>query len=143
VAFLFAVLFVYLPIRDGADGFMGPVRLNALVFIPLAVVTGVAFLIGGLPVLEAFQVRPKSRGQNTLVLPDHHRLRGVDRARVLAAQDPVVAPTGTGDSRWLSADDRSCHRSCDRIPGLDSNEPPSGQPTSAGGDLVRHTLRVK
>lgn len=65
---LFAVLFVYLPLRDGPDGFMGRVRLNALVFIPLAVVTGVAFLIGGAPVLEAFQARPKSRGQMALVL---------------------------------------------------------------------------
>lgn len=65
---LFAVLFVYLPIRDGPDGFMGRVRLGALVFIPLAVVTGLAFVIGGTPVLEAFQARPKSRGQHVLVL---------------------------------------------------------------------------
>lgn len=65
---LFAVLFVYLPIRDGPDGFMGRVRLNALVFIPLAVVTGLAFVIGGPPVLEAFQARPKSKGQLLLVL---------------------------------------------------------------------------
>ena len=65
---LFAVLFVYLPIRDGPDGFMGRVRLNALVFIPLAVVTGLAFVIGGPRVLEAFQARPKSKGQLTLVL---------------------------------------------------------------------------
>jgi hypothetical protein len=65
---LFAVLFVYLPIRDGADGFMGPVQLKALVFIPLAVVSGLTFLIGGSPVLEAFQARPKSKGQNALVL---------------------------------------------------------------------------
>jgi len=65
---LFAVLFVYLPIRHGPDGFMGRVRLNALVFIPLAVVTGLAFVIGGPPVLEAFQARPKSKGQLTLVL---------------------------------------------------------------------------
>ena len=65
---LFAVLFVYFPIRDGADGFMGPVRTNALVFIPLAVVTGLAFMIGGVPALEAFQARPKSKRQLTLVL---------------------------------------------------------------------------
>ena len=65
---LAAVLFVYLPIRDGADGFMGRVQLNALVFIPLAVVTGLAFVIGGSPVLEAFQARPKSKGQLALVL---------------------------------------------------------------------------
>lgn len=65
---LFAVLFIYLPIRDGPDGFMGRVRLNALVFIPLAVVTGLAFVIGGPPVLAAFQARPKSKGQLLLVL---------------------------------------------------------------------------
>lgn len=65
---LFAVLFVYLPIRDGPSGFMGRVRPNALVFIPLAVVTGLAFVIGGPPVLEAFQARPKSKGQLALVL---------------------------------------------------------------------------
>ena len=65
---LFAVLFVYLPIRDGPEGFMGRVRLNALVFIPLAVVTGLAFVIGGPPVLGAFQARPKSKGQLALVL---------------------------------------------------------------------------
>jgi hypothetical protein len=65
---LFAVLFVYLPIRQGPDGFMGRVRINALVFIPLAVVTGLAFVIGGTPVLEAFQERPKSKAQLTLVL---------------------------------------------------------------------------
>jgi hypothetical protein len=65
---LFAVLFVYFPIRDGPDGFMGGVRLSALVFIPLAVVAGLAFVIGGTPVLEAFQARPKSRGQTVLVL---------------------------------------------------------------------------
>jgi hypothetical protein len=47
---------------------MGPVRPKVLVFIPLAVVTGLSFLIGGTPVLEAFQARPKSRGQLTLVL---------------------------------------------------------------------------
>ncbi len=65
---LFAVLFVYLPLRDGPDGFMGRMRLNALVFVPLAVVTGLAFVVGGTPVLEAFQARPKSRGQMALVL---------------------------------------------------------------------------
>jgi hypothetical protein len=68
VGILFAVLFIYLPIRDGPDGFMGGVRSNALVFVPLAVVTGLAFVIGGTPVLEAFQAKPKSKGQLTLVL---------------------------------------------------------------------------
>jgi hypothetical protein len=65
---LFAVLFVYFPVRDGPGGFMGSVRPGALVFIPLAVVTGLAFVIGGPPVLEAFQARPKSKGQRVLVL---------------------------------------------------------------------------
>ena len=65
---LFAVLFIYLPIRNGPDGIMGGVRVNALVFVPLAVVTGLAFLIGDSPVLEAFQARPKSKAQLTLVL---------------------------------------------------------------------------
>jgi hypothetical protein len=65
---LFAVLFIYLPIVDGPDGFMGRVRLNALVFVPLSTMTGFAFLLGGAPVLEAFQTKPKSRAQMTLVL---------------------------------------------------------------------------
>jgi hypothetical protein len=65
---LVALLFVYLPLRDGATGFMGPVRIKALVFIPLAVVSGLAFVIGGTTVLDAFQAQPKSRGQLTLVL---------------------------------------------------------------------------
>jgi hypothetical protein len=63
---LFAVLFVYAPLRDGASGFR--IRPGALVFIPLATVTGLAFLAGGNPVLRAFQARPKSRGQLALVL---------------------------------------------------------------------------
>lgn len=65
---LAALLFVYLPLRDGPDGFMGPVRVKVLVFIPLAVVTGLALLAGGPPVLEAFQAQPKSRDQLALVL---------------------------------------------------------------------------
>jgi len=65
---LFALLFVYLPVRDGPSGFMGSVRPGALVFIPLAVVTGLAFVIGGPPVLAAFQARPKSKSQLVLVL---------------------------------------------------------------------------
>jgi hypothetical protein len=68
IGILFAVLFVYFPVRDGPDGFMRTIRPNALVFIPLAVVTGLAFVIGGPPVLSAFQARPKSRGQLVLVL---------------------------------------------------------------------------
>jgi hypothetical protein len=68
IGLLFAFFFVYLPIRNGPQGFMGPVRPKVLVFIPLAVVTGLSFLIGGTPVLEAFQARPKSKGQLTLVL---------------------------------------------------------------------------
>jgi hypothetical protein len=64
IGILFAVLFVYFPIRDG----IVTASPKALVFIPLAVVTGLAFLLGGPSVLEAFQARPKSRGQLTLVL---------------------------------------------------------------------------
>src|SRR5262249_23189101 len=65
---LFGFLFVYLPIHDGPEGFMGPVRLNALVFVPLAVVVGLGMLMVGAPVLEAFQARPRTKGQLTLVL---------------------------------------------------------------------------
>lgn len=65
---LFAFLFVYLPIQQGGVGFMGPVRIKALVFIPLSIVTGLAFLVAGAPVLEAFQARPKSKKQLTAVL---------------------------------------------------------------------------
>lgn len=65
---LFAVLFIYLPIVDGPDGLMGRLRLNALVFVPLSTVTGFAFLFGGAPVLEAFQAKPNSTAQMTLVL---------------------------------------------------------------------------
>lgn len=65
---LAALLFVYLPLRDGPEGVMGLARIKVLVFIPLAVVSGLAFLVGGPPVLEAFQARPKSRDQLALVL---------------------------------------------------------------------------
>lgn len=65
---LFAVLFVYLPIRDGVDGFTSGVRMKSLVFIPLAVVSGVVFALGGPRALRAFQVGPKSKAQLTLVL---------------------------------------------------------------------------
>ncbi len=65
---LAALLFVVLPLRQGPGGFMGPVRAKGLVFIPLAVVSGLAFLLGGPPVLDAFQARPKSRQQLALVL---------------------------------------------------------------------------
>ena len=68
IGILFAFFFVYLPVHNGPEGFMGPVRPKVLVFIPLAVVTGLSFMIGGTPVLEAFQARPKSRAQLTLVL---------------------------------------------------------------------------
>jgi hypothetical protein len=68
IGVLFAVLFIYLPIRHGPGGFMGPTRLSALVFVPLAVVSGLGFAIGGPPVLGAFQAKPKSKGQLTLVL---------------------------------------------------------------------------
>lgn len=63
-----AVLFVYFPARDGGLGHLGVVRLKALVFAPLAVVSGLAFLVGGPRALGAFQARPKSRGQLAFVL---------------------------------------------------------------------------
>ena len=65
---LAAVLFLYLPVRDGPDGFMGQARLKALVFVPLAVIAGLAFAIGDARVLGAFQARPKSKAQLALVL---------------------------------------------------------------------------
>ena len=65
---LFAVFFIYLPVRDGPTGFMGGVPSKALVFVPLAMVTGLAFVIGGPPALDAFQARPKSKGQLAFVL---------------------------------------------------------------------------
>lgn len=65
---LFAVFFIYLPVRDGPTGFMGGVSSKVLVFVPLAVMTGLAFVIGGPPALSAFQARPKSRGQLAFVL---------------------------------------------------------------------------
>lgn len=94
---LFAVLFIYLPIHDGPNGFMGRVRINALVFVPLAVVTGLSFIIGGTPVLEAFQARPKSRGQMALVLSiiiGSGVLTGLSywqiKSRWLRAPEPVI-----------------------------------------------------
>lgn len=65
---LFAVLFVYQPLRDGPAGFMGFGRTKGIVFIPLAVLTGLSFIIGGPTALEAFQAKPKSRGQLAFVL---------------------------------------------------------------------------
>ena len=65
---LAAMLFLDLPVRDGPGGSMGGSRLKGLVFVPLAVVTGLALALGGTPVLEAFQARPKSKAQLTLVL---------------------------------------------------------------------------
>ncbi len=65
---LFAVFFIYLPVRDGPTGFTGGVSSKVLVFVPLAVMTGLAFVIGGPPALSAFQARPKSRGQLAFVL---------------------------------------------------------------------------
>ena len=67
VGVAFGLFFIYLPVRD-PSGFVGSVPLKALVFVPLAVVTGAAFIVGGPPVLGAFQARPKSRGQMALVL---------------------------------------------------------------------------
>lgn len=94
---LFAILFVYLPIRDGGDGVMGRVRINALVFVPLAIVTGLTFAIAGTPALEAFQARPKSKGQLAFVLGviiGSGVLSGIGywqiKTRWLRAPEPVI-----------------------------------------------------
>jgi len=65
---LSAVFFVYLPMQGDDAGPLSRARTKALVFVPLAIVTGLAFAIGGTPVLDAFQARPKSRGQLAFVL---------------------------------------------------------------------------
>ena len=65
---VFAFFFIYMPVRDGPAGVMGSVRNTALLFVPLSIITGVAFVIGGEQVLWAFQAKPKSRGQLVLVL---------------------------------------------------------------------------
>lgn len=65
---LSAVFFVYLPMQGDDTGPLSRTRTKALVFVPLAIVTGLAFAIGGTPALEAFQTRPKSRGQLAFVL---------------------------------------------------------------------------
>jgi hypothetical protein len=94
---LFVVLFIYLPIRDGSDGFMGPVRLKALLFTGISVVTGLAFIIGGPPVLAAFQTRPRSRKQVVLVLSilvSSEVLAGIAywqiKGRWLTAPEPLI-----------------------------------------------------
>jgi hypothetical protein len=99
---LFAVLFVYLPIRNGPDGFMGGVRINALVFVPLAVITGLAFVIGDVPVLDAFQARPIPGAAHAGAL-DSDRLRSLHWRRVLADQDSVAGTGGDGNTRCLAA----------------------------------------
>ena len=65
---LAAVLFFYVPLRDGTLGRVGPASIKGFVFVGFAMVIGLAFLVGGTPVLEAFQAKPKSREQFTLVL---------------------------------------------------------------------------
>jgi hypothetical protein len=94
---LFAFLFVYLPIQQGGDGFMGPVQIKALVFIPLSIVTGLAFLVAGAPALEAFQARPKSKRQLAGVLAiliGSGVLSGLGfwqiKTRWLRPQEPVI-----------------------------------------------------
>lgn len=62
---LFAVFFLYFPVRDGGHGFMGPVRAKALVFVPLAIVSGLSFVIGGPRVLAAFQAGTTAGGAKT------------------------------------------------------------------------------
>jgi hypothetical protein len=112
---VFALLFVYLPIRDGSDGFMGPVRIKALVFIPLAVVTGLAFVVGGTPALEAFQARPKSRGQLALVLSiivGSGGLSGVGYWQI--------------KTRWLRAPEQVILDASPKVPVLPTRQIPSG-----------------
>lgn len=99
---LFAVLFLYFPIRDGSDGFMGPIRVKALVFVPLAVVSGFAFLIGGPRVLAAFQAGTTVGGKKTkqqtalvlLIIVGAGVLSGVGywqiKTRWLRAPEPVI-----------------------------------------------------
>ena len=55
------------PLRSGAT-FISPSRAKGIVFVPFAVVIGLTLLIGGPSALGAFQARPKTIGQLTLVL---------------------------------------------------------------------------
>lgn len=64
----FAGLFIYLPIRQGPGGIAGGLSLKALVFVPLAVIGGLALTLGGAPVLEALRPGRRSRSQLALVL---------------------------------------------------------------------------
>jgi hypothetical protein len=64
---LFAWFFVYLPVHDGPDGFVGRGPIKALVFVPLACVIGLGLLVGGGPVLDAFQSKRRTRGQWAVV----------------------------------------------------------------------------
>ncbi|MBX3145222.1 MAG: hypothetical protein KF785_00515 [Gemmatimonadales bacterium] len=63
-----AVFSIYLPMQSGELDHLSRSLTRALVFFPLAIVTGLAFLIGGTPALDAFRARPKSRGQLMFVL---------------------------------------------------------------------------
>lgn len=65
---LAAALFLYVPHPDGTLAPLGPAHFKGLVFVGFAVVIGLAFVLGGAPVLAAFQARPKSREQLMLVL---------------------------------------------------------------------------
>src|SRR5262245_43623055 len=64
---LFAWFFVYLPVKAGPTGLVGTVPLKALVFVPLAVIIGLGLLLGGAPVLVAFQSRQRTRRQWVIV----------------------------------------------------------------------------
>lgn len=65
---LAAALFLYVPLRDGTLPTLGFAGAKGFVFIPFAVVIGFALAAGGAPVLAAFQARPKSREQRTLIV---------------------------------------------------------------------------
>jgi hypothetical protein len=127
---LFAILFVCLPIRDGADGFMGPVQLKALVFIPLAVVAGLAFLFAGSPVLEAFQARPKSKGQLTLVLAIILGSAALTALAYWQVQTRWLRPPEPGRGSRRDADRRrvSRRRTCIGAGSESSVAPPRCQP---------------
>ena len=104
---LAAYFFIYMPVRDGPDGIMGSLRMSALLFVPLSTITGVAFAIGGNPVLWAFQARPKTRGQTAVVL-------------TILASSWLVSGLGYWQikTRWMRAPEQVILDSSPRVPDL-------------------------
>ena len=111
IGILAAYFFVYMPVRDGPDGVMGSLRMSALIFVPLSIVTGMAFAIGGNPVLWAFQARPKSRGQTALVL-------------TILIGSWLISGVGFWQikTRWLRAPEQVILDSSPRIPDLPTRD---------------------